>query len=972
MAAKITRDVLESYVFCQYKSYLKLTGQHGAKSDYETLLTTFRSEVRLKAVNRIIDQHQEHQVVRNTPLTTAVLKCGPLFVLEPTLEDELISLSFDGLKRVPGPSKLGDFLYLPILFHEGQQVRKEQRLLLELHGRLLSRYQGMAPGWGTIWHGRNCKATRIKLNPDPRKAEQILLDLKKMCSAEAPPKLILNDHCQVCEFRQRCHDQAVQEDNLSLLRGISVKEIKNYSRKGILTITQLAHTFRPRRKGKRAGQGTNHRSHALQALAIRDKKIYVFGTPELPNSSVQIYLDIESNPEAGFVYLIGLIVVENGAEKTYSFWADHKEQEAKIFEQFVAEVTRHENFVVFCYGDYERAFLRRMRKVAKRKKLVDRILNALVNILSVVYAHIYFPTYSNSLKEIGKSVGGAWTESYASGIQSIVWRMQWEASHSEDWKHKLTRYNLEDCTALKKVTELLQIIIAKATAEAVPLIDEKDRPSIAFVHDIEKLTDYHKWGRVNFVHPDYEYVNNCAYFDYQRERVYIRTSKLLKKNRASKKKYTRRRLRASSQLMIVASRCPACKSKEVISGVKKQVRAQEPRVKIAFDLELTPTGMRRKVIECRTSVHQCRTCGEQFIPPQHQRLDKHFHGLKSWTMFQHVAYRISFSTLQKMFDEFFGLRIVFNEIHMFKSLMARYYKGTYRQLLAKILAGPLLHVDETEVKLQNGKGYVWVFTNLEEVVYIYRPTREGEFLQELLKNFHGVLVSDFYAAYDALACPQQKCLIHLIRDINQELLNNPFDEELKLITHRFGSLLRGIIATVDEHGLKRKYLRQHEAEVEQYFTFLSEQSIHSEAAEALRVRMIKYRDKLFTFLNYDGVPWNNNNAEHAIKQFAYYRENTIGTMTETGLSDYLVRLSLCQTCRYKGASFLKFLLSKERDVDAFCQRKRRRRHPSVELYPKGFVPPHLASLERRRLRQEHCDAEISQPEGDHESGRKPL
>src|SRR5438445_129139 len=278
MVAKITRDVLESYVFCQYKSYLKLTGQHGAKSDYETLFTTFRSEVRLKAINRIIDQHQEHQVVRNTPLTTAVLKRGPLFVLEPTLEDDLISLSFDGLKRVPGPSKLEEFLYIPMLFHEGHQVRKEQRLL---------------------------------------------------------------------------------------------------------------------RQGKRAGQGTNHRSQALLALAIRYKRIYVFGTPELPNSPVHIYLDIESNPEAGFVYLIGLIVVENGAEKTCSFWADHKEQESVIFEQFVAEVTRHENFVVFCYGDYERAFLRRMRKVAKRKKPVDRILNALVNTLSVIYAHIYFPTYSN-------------------------------------------------------------------------------------------------------------------------------------------------------------------------------------------------------------------------------------------------------------------------------------------------------------------------------------------------------------------------------------------------------------------------------------------------------------------------------------------------------------------------------------------------------------------------------------------------
>ena len=79
---------------------------------------------------------------------------------------------------------------------------------------------------------------------------------------------------------------------------------------------------------------------------------------------------------------------------------------------------------------------------------------------------------------------------------------------------------------------------------------------------------------------------------------------------------------------------------------------------------------------------------------------------------------------------------------------------------------------------------------------MYRPTREGDFLHELLKDFHGVLVSDFYAAYDSLDCPQQKCLIHLMRDMNQELLNNPFDEELQSITGPFGTLLRAI---VDDH-----------------------------------------------------------------------------------------------------------------------------------------------------------------------------
>jgi uncharacterized protein (TIGR03067 family) len=58
-----------------------------------------------------------------------------------------------------------------------------------------------------------------------------------------------------------------------------------------------------------------------------------------------------------------------------------------------------------------------------------------------------------------------------------------------------------------------------------------------------------------------------------------------------------------------------------------------------------------------------------------------------------------------------------------------------------------------------------------------------------------------------------------------------------------------------------------------------------------------------------------------------------------------VLLSLYQTCRYKSVSFLKFLLSKERDIDAFCQRPRRRRRSHViEVYPKGVDRPDFGPI----------------------------
>jgi hypothetical protein len=172
-----------------------------------------------------------------------------------------------------------------------------------------------------------------------------------------------------------------------------------------------------------------------------------------------------------------------------------------------------------------------------------------------------------------------------------------------------------------------------------------------------------------------------------------------------------------------------------------------------------------------------------------------------------------------------------------------------------------------------------------------------------------------------------------MRDMNQELLNNPFDTELQSITGPFGTLLREIVVDIDRHGLKHQHLGKHERGVDKYFQSLATRTFRSEAAEALRDRLLKYRDKLFTFLRHDGVPWNNNDAENAVRQFAYYRDGNTGRLKEAGLKDYLVLLSLYQTCRYRGISFLKFLLSRERDLDTFGQpRRRRRRPPLIRLY----------------------------------------
>ena len=218
---------------------------------------------------------------------------------------------------------------------------------------------------------------------------------------------------------------------------------------------------------------------------------------------------------------------------------------------------------------------------------------------------------------------------------------------------------------------------------------------------------------------------------------------------------------------------------------------------------------------------------------------------------------------------------------------------------------------------------MWVFTNLEEVAYYYTKTREGDFLQELLQEFRGVLVSDFYTAYDSINCPQQKCLIHFLRDLNDDLLKQPFNEELKELVRDFAMLLKPMIETIDRFGLKAHFLRKHKVFVERFYKELSKRDYQSEIAIYYKKRFEKNRNKLFTFLDYDNVPWNNNNAEHAIKAFAALRKGIGGTSTEKGIREYLTLLSICETCKYKGVSFLEFLRSGEKDIDVFMKKSAR-------------------------------------------------
>jgi len=71
--------------------------------------------------------------------------------------------------------------------------------------------------------------------------------------------------------------------------------------KGIFSVTQLSYTFRARRKPKRFASKPDKYSHALRALALRERKIHIAGKPELKLKGNPVYMDVEGVPDRDFL-----------------------------------------------------------------------------------------------------------------------------------------------------------------------------------------------------------------------------------------------------------------------------------------------------------------------------------------------------------------------------------------------------------------------------------------------------------------------------------------------------------------------------------------------------------------------------------------------------------------------------------------------------------------------------------------------
>jgi predicted RecB family nuclease len=909
--------IFEAYLKCRLKCWYLYHGEKGSGNVYAEWLRQQNSIYCTEGIRRLTENFPIEAIRSALPEPKSVNSANWRFAA--VVHSKAGQTGLHAVERQPLQNKNNTFEFIPIRFNFLNKLSKTDRLLVAFDAVGLSVALNCEVTHGKIVHGSNYAQLKIKTLDLMRDVRKIDGKIRALVTHSLPPELILNRHCIECDFQSICRQKAIEKDDLSLLGGMTEKERKKLNSKGIFTITQLSYTFRPRRRSKKMLDKNEKYHHSLKALAIRENKIHIVGELELKVDGTPVYLDVEGIPDMDFYYLIGIRTMNAGVIVQHSLWADSPTDEKVIWKELLEILSNIENPVIIHYGSFETLFLKRMFERYEETE-TDKLPWQVINLLSTIYAQVYFPRFSNGLKDVADSLGFTWTDVGCSGIQSIVWRNLWQVSHDTIIKEKLLRYNAQDCEALELLTDSIRQLYEHTKIESTHQIGET-----SFIRaDSDRFLKKSKWQ--NFTSPiaALEYINSASHWNYQRERVHVRSEIRKKQNKRVKPA----KLFNHVEKTVVWERtrhCPVCHRSYYLKGPE--------RSRTLHEIIYGRRSMKLRLVKYIFRTNTCRKCGTKFGMPERFGLSRKY----GWNLIAYFFYQIvdlgmPQRTVVQHFNKLFGFELSRSTLYNLKIRAADYYTTTKQQIIDKIINGNIINIDETRANIKGKAAFVWVLASDKEVVYFLSDSREGEIAHKLLANFKGILISDFYTAYDSIDCPQQKCLIHLMRDLNDDVLNYPFDDQLKQIVIGFGETLKPIIETVDHHGLKKYFFKKHLSRVDQFYQSIERLNYQSEASQKVKERLLKNKGKLFTFLHYDNVPWNNNNAEHAVKAFAKIRDVIEGSSTEKGTEEYLTLLSVCQTCKYGGLDFFEFIRSGEKDIYKFAElhSSRKRRGSSVQ------------------------------------------
>lgn len=347
-------------------------------------------------------------------------------------------------------------------------------------------------------------------------------------------------------------------------------------------------------------------------------------------------------------------------------------------------------------------------------------------------------------------------------------------------------------------------------------------------------------------------------------------------------------------VLIELKKCPAC------DGALRKPQAWYERYSWDIPIPVQPIISRYQI--ARYHCYHCKTW-VQGVPKG--LTPKSPFGINLMMYVLHMKYRgrATDMYIRESLSVLYGLQLSKGAIHGILDRSAELFGASYEGIKQAIEAGKHVHADETGWRVSGKNWYAWSFSNEKAVLYTIENTRGHGVPQKILKDFSGVVIRDGYQGYDRLSNEQQICLVHLLRNIKEDAETPGASQEMITLHESLKWLVRKarrLHKKCRTKAARRKLYQQIQCAMER----LWKARIYENAdAEKIRSWWLEKRHKrLFTFLKYADIPWENNAAERSIRPLVIRRKVCGGSRSPRGAERESINASCIATFLQQGKS----------------------------------------------------------------------
>jgi uncharacterized protein len=461
----LTDETLLNYKRCQRRAYLNVHGDIQAQDGESDFIIKLRQENR-QHIEHYLDQLEQpwqkpigEDLESRAISTIDLMSQGVEIIYRPVLQGELNEVALISkptlLVKYAAPSAWGPWSYYPIIIKLGRKAKSEYKLIAAFASYLLGQIQEKISDHAMIiLHGH--KTHRIIPEYWLEKLEDSLIGCSTILRDRQEPEVFISrQKCSLCSWQSHCYTIAQQHRHLSLLPGVTPQRFEYLQTIGIHSLEALA-TISPQAISPDLGLTISHHLIQHAQATLTNQPLWKYShhpnhlVKPLPQSSIEIYFDIEAEPVLGVDYLLGALVIdrEHHTEKFHGLLAKEPAQEREIWEHFLTLTKSYPQAPIFHFSGYEVDVIKRLGRVYQTPRpIIQNLVDRCWDLHAYLTKFVVLPIENYSLKTIASWIGFQWRDDAGNGAQSIYWYDQWLKTQNHQYLEFILTYNEDDCQA---------------------------------------------------------------------------------------------------------------------------------------------------------------------------------------------------------------------------------------------------------------------------------------------------------------------------------------------------------------------------------------------------------------------------------------------------------------------------------------------------------------------------------------------